>query len=67
MASNIPYKKVMECVNGTRGTELQLEAEKVTNIIAQEIISKTGRFGVAAIVFDKVAQIFTNAQFHASN
>lgn len=45
----------MECVNGTRGTELQLQAEKVTNIIAQEIISKTGRFGVAAIVFDKVA------------
>lgn len=47
----------MECANGTRGIELQLNAEKETKAIATEIVSKSRRFGVPAIVFDKVIQI----------
>lgn len=52
----------MECANGTRGIELQLNAEKETKAIAAEIVSKSRRFGVPAIVFDKVKLISSSIQ-----
>lgn len=44
----------MGCTTGQKGINLQLRAENQTEAIEKEIISKAGRFGVPAIVFNKV-------------